>query len=341
MNTKATIDDVALHAGVSKATVSRAFSHPEKVSPDTRRKVLSAAELLNFSISRSPKILKSGRSYRVALLVGSNAIEWFTARIIEGLNSVLRDIGYDLVIYPIGKVGDRAEFFNDLPIRGNTDAVIISSFDISQEEADRLSTMHVPVIGINISEVDRFDASTSIDDNAGVRMIVKHLARLGHRNIAFMYREFTSNLQFSSFKRIPAFAKSCADIPGMQSRIIEIPAGDGTFDATISELLMQDNAPTAICFHDDTMAIPLFVRLQRCGILVPDDISITGFDDATYSAELGLTTVRQQPREIAAEIAHTALDLIEGRPVHNPHRTITPQFIVRESTAAPRNIAHL
>lgn len=71
---KASIDDVAAKAGVSTATVSRAFSHPEKVSPKTRDKVLKAAEQLDFSISRSAGVLKSGKSYRIALLVGNSRI---------------------------------------------------------------------------------------------------------------------------------------------------------------------------------------------------------------------------------------------------------------------------
>ena len=97
---KASIGDVALKAGVSNATVSRTFAHPEQVSEATRLKVQAAADALNFSVSRSAGILKSGRTYRIALLVGSGVIEWFTAEIIAGLNDVLRDAGYDLVIYP-------------------------------------------------------------------------------------------------------------------------------------------------------------------------------------------------------------------------------------------------
>ena len=68
---RASITEVAKEAGVSTATVSRTFSHPNKVLDATRKKVLSASKKLGFSISRAPGILKSGRSYRIALLVGS------------------------------------------------------------------------------------------------------------------------------------------------------------------------------------------------------------------------------------------------------------------------------
>ena len=124
---KASIEDVARQAGVSTATVSRAFSRPDMVSAKTRAKVMEAAQQLDFSVSRMAGILKSGRSHRVALLVGSSKLDWFTSRIIEGLNEVLRSAGYDLVIQPIGDAGAREEFFDELPVRGNADAVIVSS----------------------------------------------------------------------------------------------------------------------------------------------------------------------------------------------------------------------
>ena len=131
---KASIGDVALKAGVSNATVSRAFAHPEKVSENTRKRVLEAADALNFSVSRSAGILKSGRTYRIALLIGGHGIEWFTAEIISGLNDVLRDVGYDLVIYSIEGPEERDRFFEGLPVRGNADAVLVSSFGISPDE---------------------------------------------------------------------------------------------------------------------------------------------------------------------------------------------------------------
>ena len=114
---KASIEDVARQAGVSTATVSRAFSRPDMVSAKTRAKVMEAAQQLDFSVSRMAGILKSGRSHRVALLVGSSKLDWFTSRIIEGLNEVLRSAGYDLVIQPIGDAGAREEFFDELPVR--------------------------------------------------------------------------------------------------------------------------------------------------------------------------------------------------------------------------------
>ena len=204
---KASIGDVALKAGVSNATVSRTFAHPEQVSEATRIKVQAAADALNFSISRSARILKSGRTYRVALLIGSHAIEWFTAEIIAGLNDVLRDAGYDLVIYPIEGAEARDAFFEELPVRNNADAVFVSSFGISPDEVKHLGTAKIPIVGVNTTS-EGFDATVGIDDKEGIKLIVRHLAKLGHRNLLYLYESFSSTLGFSSYNRITGFSRS-------------------------------------------------------------------------------------------------------------------------------------
>ena len=319
---KASIGDVALKAGVSNATVSRTFAHPEQVSEATRLKVQAAADALNFSVSRSAGILKSGRTYRIALLVGSGVIEWFTAEIIAGLNDVLRDAGYDLVIYPIEGSEARDAFFEELPVRSNADAVFVSSFGISPDEVKRLGTAKIPIIGIN--------------DKEGIKLIVRHLAKLGHRNLLYLYESFSSTLGFSSFNRISGFQEACDAIDGLTARTLAVQKGDSILDAAISEIMAQDNPPTALCFHQDSQAIPLFFRLQRSGLSVPGDISVTGFDDSTFAKEAELTTVRQRPYDMAVDAAQKALALIEGQPIEEPFETFPVQLQVRNSTAKPR-----
>lgn len=85
--------------------------------------------------------------------------------------------------------------------------------------------------------------------------------------------------------------------------------------------MAQDNPPTALCFHQDSQAIPLFFRLQRSGLSIPGDISVTGFDDSTFAKEAELTTVRQRPYDMAVDAAQKALALIEGQPIEEPFET--------------------
>ena len=93
---KAGIREVAKAAGVSISTVSRAFRRPELVSDRTRRKVLETADKLDFNISRSATSLKSGQSFRVAMLMNEEITSWFNTEVFAGIDSIMHDAGYDV-----------------------------------------------------------------------------------------------------------------------------------------------------------------------------------------------------------------------------------------------------
>lgn len=84
--------------------------------------------------------------------------------------------------------------------------------------------------------------------------------------------------------------------------------------------MAQDNPPTALCFHQDSQAIPLFFRLQRSGLSVPGDISVTGFDDSTFAKEAELTTVRQRPYDMAVDAAQRLWRSSKDNPSRNHSR---------------------
>ncbi|MFD0704211.1 LacI family DNA-binding transcriptional regulator [Alloscardovia venturai] len=333
---KSSIEDVAQAAGVSTATVSRVFSHPERVSPSTQQRVRKAAEKLDFYISRSAGLLKSGRSMRVALLVGSSKIDWFTGRIIEGINTVFRDTRYDLVIFPICNVTQRKEFFENLPLRGNVDAVIVSSFAISAEEIERLSTAHLPIIGINISDTTGFTASVSIDDREGTSIGVRYLAQLGHKNIAYCYETFDEGLNFSSAQRIDGFSEAC-DNAGIRSTIITIKSDEDGFNTIYSQLLSSRNKDvTALFFHQDSLAVPFIFKAQHIGLAIPEHLSVLGYDNSTFSGEVGLSTIKQKPLDTAIKAAQKALALVDGDMSAATHDIEPVQLLIRSSTSRAR-----
>ena len=220
-------------------------------------------------------------------------------------------------------------------LRGNADAVIVSSFAITPAEIRRLNTTRIPLIGINTAS-QGFTASVGIDDKAGIRLIVRHLTTLGHRNLLYLYETFDATMGFSSHNRVTGFLEACSELDGVTGQTMDMQAGDDPVDAALTALLARDDAPTALCFHQDSLAIPLFFRLRQCGMAIPTDLSVTGFDNSTFSGEVGLTTVRQKPYDMAVAAARKALDLIEGRTLDQPHEIFPVQLLVRDSTAAPR-----
>ena len=180
---KAGIREVAKAAGVSISTVSRAFTRPELVSERTRRKVLDTADRLDFNISRSATALKSGQTYRVAMLMNEEITSWFNMEVFAGINSVMHDAGYDISLFQHVDTGEnRRDFFTNLPVRRNVDAVFVTSFGVEPEEIQQLQRIHVPIIGFDDSAyADTVNLTTMRQDpfamgRAAARKAVKLIA---------------------------------------------------------------------------------------------------------------------------------------------------------------------
>ena len=114
-----TIYDVAVRAGVSVATVSRTFAKPDIVTEATRKKVIEAANELDFAISRSATALKSKHTFRIAMLTGEAIATWFDSNLYKGLTEALQTHGYDVSLYGIADTEQRMSFFDELPLRGD------------------------------------------------------------------------------------------------------------------------------------------------------------------------------------------------------------------------------
>lgn len=335
MTSSPTVYAVAERARVSPSTVSRAFSRPELVSDKTRQAVLQAAKELNFTISRSPMALKSGQTFRIALLTNTPVTTWFGANVFDGLDEVFHPAGYDIAFHRIDGMESREDFFDTLPVRRNVDAVVVTSFDIDYKEISRLKTIQVPIAGINTVSHNGMSAWSSIDDHHGLSLIVKHLALLGHREIMFLGRNPKSLLKFSTSRRLQGMKDTCEQL-GVKPAVHAVPEGDRHLQTTFNELVNMPVLPTAIACQEDGIAIPLICKLRDFGLRIPEDISVTGFDDSVYAEEFGLTTIRQQPRAMGNEVARKILKLIRRKEVTDPFNLHPAELIVRTSTAPPR-----
>jgi len=332
---RAGIREVAKAAGVSISTVSRAFTRPELVSERTRRKVLETADKLDFNISRSATSLKSGQSYRVAMLMNEEITSWFNTEVFAGIESVMHNAGYDVSLFQhVDTAENRKEFFTNLPVRRNVDAVFVTSFGVDPKEIQQLKRIHVPIIGINSSlpEERGFNAAVRIDDKQGSELAARHLMTLGHRDIVYIRSDREVTLHFSVQGRYESFM-ACCQANGVEPRVLVTDAGRNRISKVVTQLLSLDHMPTAIACQEDGIAVPLLFQLERNGFTVPNDISIIGYDDSVYARDLGLTTIRQTPVEMAREAARMTLALIEKQPLDEPFKTFPAQLIVRSTTA--------
>ena len=300
-------------------------------------RVLAIADKLNFSLSRSAAALKSGRSLRIAVLMSGHIRLWFTASVIEGLNEVLHTQGYDISVFQISSIEERKEFFEMLPVRRNADAVIVASFDIDNNEIAQLASVGVPIVGINSVEPEArgFTAAVNIDDVQGSTLAARHLINLGHRRITYISTNREVSLSFSVQSRFDSFT-ACCRREGIEPQVIVCKVDDdGRYEISdvVNQLISQDEMPTAIACQEDGIALPLMFQLERNGFSVPGDVSLIGYDDSFYTGDIGLTTIRQDPVEMARVAARMTLDLIDEKPIEQPYIVFPAQLKVRSSTS--------
>ena len=332
----ASIQDVAEQAGVSIATVSRTFTLPDKVLPETRKKVLEAARELDYTISRSASALKSGKSSRIAFLTGGELDSWYDSHVLAGLNSILHDEGYDIPFYAVSDVQERHAFFSDMSIKRNADAVMVVSFQISHTEADKLATTGIPLLGINTEPIPEFSATVGIDETSSMELVVNHLANQGHRSIAYICLDpDTESFKWNGRARLQAFLSSCSKLGDqVEPTVIHAPKNETRADYALSQLSRMNRPPTAVICMNDEYALPLIFCMQRSGWTVPRDMSVVGFDDSTYAREIGLTTIHQDPYEMGRSAATTLLGLLDGQEPSESVQ-IQPSFLAVRSTTAP------
>ena len=225
------------------------------MSEKTRHKVLQAADQLDFNISRSAAALKSGQTFRVALLMNEEITSWFNTQIFAGINSIMHDAGYDISVFSMTSADERRRFFTDLPVLRNADAVVVSSFNIEPDEARKLKAMNVPIVGINIPSNDGFDAGVSIDDHAAEHIAVDHLVALGHQRIAYIgYDEMDdrSALRYSASARLQGFMDACNSYPGVTPMPLSLDHAGDPANAVLNCIISASPAPSAASWTPTT-----------------------------------------------------------------------------------------
>ncbi len=330
---------VARLAGVSTATVSRALRGLPNVSPSTRTRVLAAAEELDYVVSPSASRLASGQTRSVGVVMPYIGRHFF-AQVLSGAEAVLREGGYDVLLYALPEDQARARFFQELPLRRRVDAVLVVTLPLSEPQMDKLRDLEVPIAVIGSIGLDPAGVSrVGIDDVAGARTAVNHLINLGHERIAMIgggLSDAEPNPFTTPDDRRLGYRKSLADAGLTWYPTYEVdgrytPAGG---EEAMASLLGLAHPPTAVFAQSDRMAMGAMHALRRAGLSCPEDVSIIGFDGHEVAAPLDLSTIAQPMAEQGVLGAELIRSVLAGG---KPQSVVLPtQLVLRSSTSPPR-----
>jgi len=336
MSKPVTMAEVAELSGVSAATVSRIINNDEGVRSDTRNRVLDAIKKLNYRPNLNARGLASDRSFLVGLFIENPGS--YASDIQGGINQKCLELGLHLMVESLSgddpqvarKVG---KILSQLRLEA---AVLLPPHCDNKKIIDLFVEEEIPFIQVSPLKPHPNAASIHVDDYSAARQMTRFLIESGHRRIAFMAGKSGHR---AADERYAGFVAEMA-ASGIAISPELVVCGNFTFDGGLEAarvMLRQKPRPTAIFTCGDDMAVAALSVAQECGIKLPDDLSVTGFDDSPIARMVWprLTTVHQPVRELGI----AAMDLIakfnphrQGWPNPSPDITLDFKLVLRDST---------
>jgi LacI family transcriptional regulator len=326
-----TSHDVALEAGVSQPTVSRALRGDPRVTDATRRRVLQAADRLGYVTSDRGRSLSTRRTSRIGVVV-EDLDNPFYLELLDVLHERLERADVRMIVLtPQRNDPERVERLVD----GSIDGAILTTTHLDSPIPAQLRARRFPFVLLNRTVDDPAYASCAVDNRAGAIRLAEETLRAGHRAIAAVFGPETTSTGRDREAGIRAvLAGAGVPLPAERTR-----RGRFTFESGhrgCAELLTAGERPTAVLCANDVVAFGAINAARGLGLAVPDDVSITGFDDIAMAAweVFRLTTVRQDLRRMAETAVDLVLGLVED-PQAEPERIVLPADLVPRATLAP------
>ena len=326
-----TLHELAKAAGYSVSTVSRALNNStHSVNDVTRERILTIANELGYRPNVTARGLKMDRTFTIGLVV-YNIASAFTPVLIRGIQEYLRQRNYFSIIISTDWDSDlESEAVHQLLSRSIDGVIFVETWrDESNKTLDLANKPYVYVYRLFDGE---YPNSVIVDDVHGAGLAVEHLAKLGHRRIAFINGPqgwAASKERLAGYRNILAKYEIPHDSSLIEEGTWEVQSG---YQVTKKFLALPDR-PTAIFAANDLMALGAIYAIQDAGLSVPRDVAIVGFDDREIASISNptITTVCPPSFEMGQLAAQLILDLLENQSeIKDPIR-VQSRLIVRES----------
>ncbi|SDS11554.1 DNA-binding transcriptional regulator, LacI/PurR family [Friedmanniella luteola] len=323
--------DVARLAGVSHQTVSRVLNDHPSVRPETRARVETAIRELGYRRNSAARALATRRSSTVGLLTATSSRSGPVSTLVA-VEQASRAAGLwvsvaSLSVYDPASVRSALDHFLDQGVDG---IVVIAPVEEAVQVASAVAVDVPMVIVAPRVEAGSRALAVAVDQRQGARLVVRHLAGLGHERIAHVAGPVG---WLDAIEREGGWREEL-DALGLAAP--DLVRGDWTAASGYAAVRALDPSATAVFASNDQMALGLVRALVEQGRRVPDDVSVAGFDDIETAAFAlpPLTTVRQDFAELGLAAVRTLVGRMAGQPAP-PATLVQPALQVRSSTAPP------
>ena len=308
-----TIKDVAKLAGVSVSTVSRALSGRTFVEEETKQKVLKAVKELNYKPNVIAKGLREGRFCIIALLVPDiNSL--FYPALMKSVEKAVHQKGYSLILCNTNNsVEMEKQAIEMLGSRGVAGIICMSVEDDIRKLHEFQERENIPVVLINRNSEGRL-GTVSIDDEHGGYLMTKALLEKGHRKIAGMFGSFEKRRFRERYNGCKRAMEEYGVSDYKRYFIYDVDTIDEAYQRSV-EILQGEDRPTAFFATIDMMTIGIYSAISQCGLKIPEEVSVVGFDDIFVTKHMipPLTTYHAPIEELAQKAVDMLIRLMENR----------------------------
>lgn len=331
MSRKTTIKDIAKVVGVTPATVSNVLNGTKRFSDETRKKILHAAEELNYTPNMSARALVKNRMYNIGLFIPASPnafLDPYFSELLRGLTEVALEHSYVVsIIYSNGL---------DETIRSRVDGLVLTEVKLKDEYVNYFREIGIPFVVLANGEANGVKDYVVSDTKKGLEEAMKYLVGLGHRQVGYALGPIAYEYvheRYTLFREIQRQLE--LDCPpenvatGANSR-------EGGRDAA-RRIMRSNRKPTAILASTDIMALGVIEYLKNGGYDVPGDVSVIGFDDATFSKFVSpsITTIRHDIYQLGRHAAKMLISKLAHQIYVQPV-TLPVKFMVRDSISPPK-----
>ena len=334
---RATINDIARLAGVSKKTVSRVINQSPFVRDETRERI--EAVIAEWGYAPDPQA--RGLAFRRSFLIGmiyDNPNPQYVVNMQLGLLDGIRGSGFELVVHPCDRssptfLQDVRTFVERQKLRG---VILLPPVSENDELTRALTAADCSYVRITYTQLDDPARIVISNDRLAVSEVANYLVSLGHKRIGYIAGPPGFR---SAIERLAGFREAMA-ARGIQFGSDLIVEGGYTYESGVAggeKLLALNPRPTAIFASNDEMAAGVYRVANRLGLAVPGDLSIVGFDDGPLASRLlpSLTTIRLPIRELGRLAANKILHPEAAGGTHAMVTPLEPHLVIRDSCQPP------
>lgn len=328
---KLTIKDIARMSGVSISSVSRVLNDSKPVSDEIREKVNGVIKKTNFH----PNALARGLINRSTNLIGViiPQVNSISAELINGIEDVAYQNGYNIILSnsQLNKELEleALDIFNEKQV----DGIILSSVVITEQHARLIHENDIPVVVVGQKASEYNIPWVDVNNYTPITKIVRYLVECGHEKIAMIHGPLKD--KSAGYTRYKAFLDETSrlNLPMSQNSLVESNFSTKDGYKAMEILLRNSTMPTAVVCASDTIAIGAKNCLEDRGLVIPDNVSIVGFDDSELASIVRpkLTTVRVSSFEVGSKAMEILIGLIKDGKIKQLENYVDYRIVIRDS----------